>query len=142
MLKIKKLSDKGIIPTRSNDNDAGLDLYASRFASIMPLGGAQKVPTAIAIELPRNTVGLIWPRSKLSTRYKQMVLAGVIDQDYRGEIMVTLINFGSNQLYIHPGDKIAQLIIQPFYAPQIVVVDELGESERGEKGINCEDLRL
>lgn len=142
VLKVKKLSEYAKIPTRNNPTDGGLDLYASRNIIITPHGGSAKIPTGIAIQLPENTVGQIWPRSKISRSFKSLILGGVIDCGYRGEIMVALMNNSSKAMFISAGDKIAQLLIHPLSMFEPVEVEELDDSQRGVKGINDADLRL
>jgi len=84
--------------------------------------------------IPVGNVGLIWDKSGLSRKQGLKVLGGVIDSGYRGEIVITLINLGNKKYEIKKGDKIAQMLIQPVHSVEIVEVDSLDDTARGEKG--------
>lgn len=141
-MKIKLLRPEGLAPERSSEHAAGYDLRAAIHsnAEVHVLGGeVVKIPTGFAIEIPIGHVGLIFPRSGLGTR--GLVLAnatGVIDSDYRGEVMVALHNRnifeGDEDFTIKHGDKIAQLVIVPCRQDPIQVVEHLSETIRGEGG--------
>lgn len=142
MTMVKKLHDDAVIPERSNTGDAGLDLVTIDAATIQPRGGSAKLRTGLAFQIPHGFAGFIWPRSKLSVKYKQLVLAGVVDSGYRGEVMISVINQGNNVMEIRKGDRVAQMVIQPVSLLNVVEVDELDDTERGGKGVNDTDLRL
>ncbi len=134
-LKIKKLKSDALLPVRANPTDAGLDLYALHDQNIAWSTSA-KIETGIAIALPKGTVGLIFDRSSLGIKGVSR-LAGVIDQAYRGEIIVALSNTASKNretIEIKRGDKIAQLLIVPILTPEVIEVDELDQTDRGIKG--------
>ena len=122
-----------MIPTRANETDAGLDLYANNSCKIGVLERSL-VSTGIAIEIPTGYVAHIAPRSGLAFKYGIDVLAGVIDSSYRGEIKIILINYGDVYFYVETGDKIAQLLIQPVALWMPVEVDQLLETSRGANG--------
>ena len=142
-IDVKKLHPDAIIPTKANKTDAGWDLYAVEDARLTAHTRAT-VKTGIAIQMPDNYVGLIWPRSGLSVKKGIDVLAGVIDAGYRGEIMVCLLNtnrrtedfYGEafGDVVIKKGDKIAQIIFQKLEPTFMNEVKELSDTERGEKG--------
>lgn len=141
-LKIKYVSDKigkEIEPPHyASDGAAGMDLSACINAPISLKAHTQRViPTGIAIELPSNEyVALVYIRSSLGFK-KGITLSnsvGVIDSDYRGEIMVSLNNLSDKDYMIMPGERIAQLIITPVYIPDIEICNELSETKRGEGG--------
>ena len=140
-IKVSKLHPDAIIPTRNNPADAGLDLHILE-GGLLPPGHRVQFKTGIAIDIPEGYVGLIWSRSKLSTQKGIQVLAGVVDAGYRGDISVVLYNSGYEPVVFNAGDKLAQLLIQEVSLTELELVDELPESVRGTKGINCEDLRL
>jgi dUTP pyrophosphatase len=117
----------GKIPTRKNPTDAGLDLYSKRDIFLRK-GEPVSIPTGVKIELPPNTFGLIKPKS----RHSFTIGAGVIDEGYRGEIIVMIIPNGNS--YIKKGDPIAQLVVIPILYPKIQVVDDLSKTSRGETG--------
>lgn len=134
-LQIKRLVPDAQLPTRAHTTDAGFDLYSPIGVNIS-VGATVTIPTKLAISLPENTVGLIYPRSSLGTRHG-IVLAntvGVIDSGYRGEIMLVVTNHGDSPYTIHSGDRIAQMIVTPYIAPDVVEVDELGTTDRGGGG--------
>ena len=94
------------------------------------------VPTGLAVAIPEGHVGLVAPRSGLAARHGLGVVnaPGVIDAGYRGEVMVILVNHGTDPVTLERGDRIAQLIVVPFVTPVFEDVDELPESVRGEEG--------
>ena len=135
LLPVKKLDPKAQLPTRAHDTDAGFDLYSPIGVNIS-VGATVTIPTKLAISLPENTVGLIYPRSSLGTKHG-IVLAntvGVIDSGYRGEIMLVVTNHGDRPYTIHTGDRVAQLIVTPYYAPNVIEVADLEASDRGTGG--------
>ncbi len=136
-VNIKKLNDDAIIPTYGSANAAGADLYACIDAplTIAP-GHTCFVPTGIAIEIPDNYAGLIYARSGLASK-KGLAPAnkvGVIDSDYRGEIMVALHNHGKDSVAIEPRERIAQLVITPYISAVFNQVEELDKTQRGAGG--------
>ena len=132
-MQVTRLHPDAIIPTRGSEHAAGLDLYADHGDTINP-GKRVLIGTGIAIALWPGTVGLIWPRSGLATRHGVDLLAGVVDADYRGEVRVALINHGAEPVDIEPGDRIAQLLIQPLAMVEVEEADELPETVRGKDG--------
>lgn len=142
MIKFKLQQPDAKLPTKGSDEAAGLDLYACENIDI-PAGKSAKINTGVCMEIPSGYVGLIWPRSKISTRFNIDILAGVVDSDYRGEIQIALINHGDKPFEVRTGDKIAQMLIQRhFNYFDIEQVDQLSESRRGKQGINSTDTRL
>ena len=132
-LYIQRLTNTAKIPTRATDRAAGLDLYADAKVTIFP-GDRALVPTGIAVAIDPGQAGFIWPRSGMATKFGMDTGAGLIDEDYRGEIRVLLFNHGDDPYYVEQGDRIAQLVIQPVMKPTIYDVAELPETERGENG--------
>ena len=142
MINITLLSTSAKIPTRGSDESAGLDLYTVDSVTI-PAGHRALLKTGLSMSMPKNYVGLIWPRSKLAAKMGIDVLAGVVDSDYRGEVMISLLNTGLDTVEIRTGDKVAQMIIQRHYSDmKINVVDELDKTMRGKAGVNCSENRL
>jgi dUTP pyrophosphatase len=123
----------GSLPQYGSEGAAGADLTASSEVVLAP-GGRSAVPTGIHVEIPSDHVGLIWPRSGLAVRHGIDTLAGVIDSDYRGEIKVVLVNHGTEQVRIAPGDRIAQLLVQRVERAAFVRGDDLAPTGRGEGG--------
>ena len=135
-LACRKLTEGARLPTRANDGDAGLDLYASESASLGP-GERASVGTGIAIEVPPGHAGLVLPRSGLAARHGISLVnsPGLIDAGYRGEVRVLLLNTDRGEAFeIAPGDRIAQLLITPFAELEPAEVAELATSARGENG--------
>ena len=137
MLKVKKLKENAIIPTRGTSESAGLDLYAllESPAEIKPREIVM-ISTGFAIELMKGTAGFIFGRSSLGAKHGicPANAVGVIDSDYRGEIKVSLINNSNESYTINPGDRIAQLVIMKVELPEVLQCDDLSESERGSGG--------
>lgn len=136
-MKIKLLDKNAKIPFRGSNMAAGYDLYSAEEA-IIPAGDCRLISTGIALEIPNNYFGGIFPRSGTAVK-RGLRLAncvGVIDADYRGEVRVPLYNDSSVPQKIELNERIAQLIILPFATTEYEVVDELSDTERGEGGFN------
>ena len=137
MLPIHKLRPTARLPERASEGAAGLDLFADLDAPVSLAPGAfALVPTGIAIALPRDHEGQVRPRSGLAAKHGVTVLnaPGTIDEDYRGELKVVLINHGPRAFEIASGDRIAQLVIAKIERPTVVEVDSLDATGRGEGG--------
>lgn len=129
-IKLKRINDKAIIPTKAHATDAGFDLYAT---SCHYDNGVVVYGTGIAVEIPQGYVGLVFPRSSIvNTNLTLSNSVGVIDSGYRGEIMAKFRKGGSTTYKV--GDRIAQLIIIPYPEVEFEEVDELSESDRGVGG--------
>ena len=134
-LKVKRLNPSAIWPSYAHEGDSGLDLSATENMVLSP-GGSALIKTGIAIVLPEGTEGQLRPRSGLALKSCVTVLnsPGTIDQGYRGEIGVILINHGESPFTVQPGMKIAQLVIVPRLQVDVVDTDELEDSGRGTSG--------
>ncbi|KIW76656.1 deoxyuridine 5'-triphosphate nucleotidohydrolase [Fonsecaea pedrosoi CBS 271.37] len=132
-LLIRKLSADASTPTRGSAFAAGYDLYASKPITI-PARGKALVSTDLSIATPEGTYGRIAPRSGLAAKHFIDTGAGVIDADYRGEVKVLLFNHGEADFRVNKGDRIAQLVLERIYTPEVVEVDNLEESVRGAGG--------
>ncbi|CZT17773.1 related to dUTPase [Ramularia collo-cygni] len=132
-LQVKLLSSTAQPPTRGSAFAAGYDLYASK-ASTIPARGKVLVDTDISIAVPAGTYGRVAPRSGLASKHSIDVGAGVIDADYRGPLKVLLFNFGDADFEVAVGERVAQLIVERIYTPEVVVVQDLEESVRGAGG--------
>jgi dUTP pyrophosphatase len=141
MIKIKLLNNDAKPPVRGSDKAAGLDLRSVENAVILP-GVSATLKTGLSISVGDGNVGLIWPRSKLGAKKNIQVLAGVIDSDYRGEVMIALLNSGDRPFEVFKGDKIAQLIIQQCDTSEYTIVESLDETDRGSDGINSDEMRI
>ncbi len=136
-VNIKKLNDNAVIPTYGSEYAAGADLYAciEDTVTIEP-GETKLIPTGLAMELPIGYAGLIYARSGLASK-KGLAPAnkvGVVDSDYRGEVMVALHNHSNVSASIDPKERIAQLVITPYIAAIFNTVESLEDTARGEGG--------
>lgn len=138
VLKIKKVRDDAKVPNRATTGSAGLDLCACIDEPITLEDGATAlIPTGIAIALPSAEYGaFVFPRSGIAVKHGIGLLnsVGVIDSDYRGEIMVGVINQISTPYTIQPGERVAQMVIMPVSMMPIEEVSDLDETERGAGG--------
>ena len=134
-LEVQLLHPAARAPERSRPGDAGYDLRAVAPVDLGP-GERAKVPTGIALALPAGVCGLVVPRSGLASREGVAPFLGLIDPNFRGELCVTLVNTADEPFRAEPGDRIAQLLLLPFWAPALAVVDELPPSpdDRGTAG--------
>ena len=137
LINIKKLDPAAVIPTYGSDFAAGADLYALIDGPVEFAPNETKlIHTGISMEIPEGFAGLIYARSGLASK-KGLAPAnkvGVVDADYRGEIMVALHNHSTDTVSIEPMERIAQLVITPFLKAVYTEVDELNETVRGEGG--------
>ncbi|MDR1254355.1 MAG: dUTP diphosphatase [Oscillospiraceae bacterium] len=137
-IEIFKKNDKAKIPQKATACSAGWDLFACLDHELTLFSGDTfLVPTGVAAALPSSDyVGLIFARSGLGAKFGVSLPngVGVIDSDYRGEIFVSLKNFGKNNYVISPGDRIAQLVVLPICNFPLVEVSSLSNTERGESG--------
>ena len=136
-VKIKKLDKNATVPTYGSQFSAGADLYYAGSEPLTVNGGETVlVHTGVAMEIPEGLVGLVFARSGLASK-RSLAPAnkvGVIDSDYRGEIMVALHNHSDVSVTVEGGERIAQIAIVPFIKADFTVVDELSETVRGEGG--------
>lgn len=138
LLKIKKLKENAKVPSRGTQGSAGFDLCACIDEPITLNGGdTALIPTGIAIALPSADYGaFVFPRSGIAVKHGIGLLnsVGVIDSDYRGEIMVGVINQKRESYTIEPGERIAQMVIMPVSMMPVEEVEELDETDRGAGG--------
>ena len=137
LVKVQKLKSNAKMPTYGSTEAAGADLYACIDAPMqIEAGQTVLIPTGIAIELPLNTVGLVYARSGLATKSNLAPAnkVGVIDSDYRGEIFIALFNHGKRTQIIEPQDRIAQLVVTPYITATFEEADSLNSTARGEGG--------
>ena len=134
-LRIRRLRPDAIIPAYAHPGDAGLDLHACEDVALDP-GVACLVPTGVAIELPEATEAQVRPRSGLALKHSVTVLntPGTIDEGYRGEVGVVLINHGPTTFQVTRGMRIAQLVVQKRWTVEVVEVDGLTDTTRGAGG--------
>jgi dUTP pyrophosphatase len=135
-LRVIKLKDNAVIPTRAHPGDAGLDLYSTEIAHLGP-GERWSVGTGIALQIPDGHAGLVLPRSGLAREHGIALVnaPGLIDAGYRGEVRVLLLNTDpAETVRIEAGARIAQLVVTPVAIAAPVEVTELSDSARGDGG--------
>lgn len=135
-VELRRLDPGLPLPSYALPGDAGADLFAREDVTLAP-GERRLVPTGLAVAVPEGFVGLVHPRSGLAHRHGVSIVnaPGTVDSGYRGELLVNLVNTDrSEPVTLRRGDRVAQLLIQPIVRAAFVEVDELGESERGDRG--------
>ncbi len=135
LLKVKKLDPEAHLPHYAHPGDAGLDLFSVQETLLAP-GDSTMIKTGISIELPPNTEGQVRPRSGLAVKHQITVLntPGTIDEGYRGEVCVILINHGKTAFQVEKGMKIAQLVVKPVLTVAVEEVADLSDTSRGAGG--------
>lgn len=137
-IKIKRLTETATIPTKGSTGAAGFDLYADTTMESSPVypGETKMVSTGIALEIPEGYFGAIYARSGLATKQglRPANCVGIIDCDYRGEIMVALHNDSPSPRYIGAHERIAQLVIQPYPNVDFIEAENLDDTNRGAGG--------
>ncbi|KAL5558064.1 hypothetical protein UlMin_034275 [Ulmus minor] len=131
--RVKKLSEKAVVPSRGSPLSAGYDLSSAKETKV-PARGKALVPTDLSIAVPEGTYARIAPRSGLAWKHSIDVGAGVIDADYRGSVGVILFNHSDVDFEVKEGDRIAQLIIEKIITPDVVEVEDLDSTVRGSGG--------
>lgn len=143
IINIKKLDQKAIIPTRGSKCAAGLDLYAhlTDGSQRVPAGKTRKIGTGVAVEIPDGYFGAIFARSGLATKrgLRPANCVGVIDSDYRGELIVSLHNDNGSTETVRNGDRIAQFVVLPYLDVEWNEVQELNDTDRGDQGFGSSD---
>ena len=142
-VKFKKLTPNAIVPTYGTEFSAGADLYSGMTEPVIVVvkyfninKNLEFIKTGIAMEIPEGLVGLVYARSGMACK-KGLAPAnkvGVIDSDYRGELMVALHNHSQSPVTVEPGDRIAQLVLTPYITAEFVEAEELSDTVRGDGG--------
>lgn len=127
-----KLDDGAFVPTRAHETDAGLDLYAMDTSAIMPYN-SKTFDTGVHLEIPEGYVGDIKSKSGMMV-YNNIITDGTVDCGYTGSIRVKLFNLGSTAYWVERGQKIAQIVIKKIITPDLEIVEELEDTERGTGG--------
>ena len=136
-IAVKKLNEKAVLPTYGSAFSAGADLYALCDEELVFAPNETKfVHTGLAMEIPEGYAGLIYARSGLACKrgLAPANKVGVVDADYRGEIMVALHNHSQSEQKIAPGERIAQIVVTPFLKAEYELCEELSDTVRGEGG--------
>ena len=137
LVPVKKLRENAVLPSRGSAAAAGADLYACLDAeAVLVPGETLLVPTGLSLEIPDGFVGLVFARSSVASKrgLAPANKVGVIDSDYRGELLVALYNHGAVPQMIAPGERIAQLVIVPYLAADYTEAETLSETARGSGG--------
>ena len=132
-VELKRLDRDMPLPSYAHEGDAGFDLVAREEVTIAP-GERVQVPTGIALHIPDGYVGLVWDKSGLSHKHGLKTLGGVVDAGYRGEVMVGLVNLGTEPYTLERHHKVAQMLIQKVEQATLEIVDSLDDSTRGTGG--------
>ena len=141
-LKVKRLTETAKLPVKNQEGDMGYDIFSDEDITLTT-NNKDKISTGIAIELPKGYGAFLVGRSGLTSKTLLRINLGVIDNGYRGElhIMNDIIYKGSNEtVRIEKGDKIAQMIILPIFDGEVVEVDEVSETDRGDKGFGSSGI--
>ncbi|MGZ5422986.1 MAG: dUTP diphosphatase [Candidatus Aminicenantales bacterium] len=137
-LKVKRIHPEAKLPVYGHPGDAGLDLFSVVDRDLAP-GEVLAVPTGIQMAVPAGHVGLVWDKSGISLKGVHR-LAGVIDAGYRGEVQVVMINLGAAPFALKRGMKIAQLLVQPVAAVEVIECEALDDTSRGQGGFGSTGL--
>ena len=138
-VKVKKLNPEAMLPNYAHEGDAGLDFYSCEDTIIYP-NERKLVSTGISMEFPKGYVALVWDKSGIASKKGVETMAGVIDCHYRGEIKILLHNNDKEPYEIKKSQKIAQILIQPVERVNIIEVNELTSTQRGEGGFGSTGL--
>lgn len=137
-VRIKKLRENAVVPTYGSEFAAGADLYAAvEEAVTIEANETKLIPTGLAMEIPVGYAGLVYARSGLASKrgLAPANKVGVIDSDYRGEVMVALHNHGTEAQTIEAGERIAQMVIAPYVTANFILSDSLDDTVRDRKSV-------
>ena len=135
-IAVTRVRDEAVLPSRAYDGDAGFDLAACESVTLAP-GERAAVSTGLAVEIPDGYAGFVQPRSGLAARHGITIVnsPGLVDSGYRGEVLIVLLNTDRHEAFsVEPGMRIAQLVILPVPAVELLEVEQLAESQRGARG--------
>ena len=141
-LKVKKLNQDAKLPNFAHKGDAGMDVYSIEEA-VIKSGETKLIKTGISIELPERTEAQMRPRSGLALKNSITLLnsPGTMDEGYRGEIGVIMINHGKDDFKVEKHMKIAQMVVKPIFDINVVEIEELSDTDRGEGGFGSTGLK-
>ena len=138
ILQVVKITDKATLPSKAYRNSAGHNLYSAYDYKIPPQG-KEKIMTDIRVKVPEGTYGRIAPKSGPAMQNHISIGAGVIDEDYTGNLSILVFNLSNSEFDIKTGDSIAQLICERIAHPTLIEVSSLSQTERGEKGFGSSE---
>ena len=139
-IRIKKTHQEATIPKYALPDDAGMDFFALETTILLP-NERKAIATGISMAIPKGYVGLIWDKSGIAAKFGIKTMAGVIDSGYRGEIKIVMHNLSTEPYTFEKGTKVAQMLIQAVEQKNIVEVDNLEETERGQGGFGSTGLQ-
>ena len=139
-IRVKRLHADAQLPCHNRDGDAAMDIRSVE-SCVIKAGQKHIVHSGLAFEIPKGYAGLVWDRSGLAAKHDLHTMAGVLDSNYRGELMIVLKNLSDNDFEVSVGDRIAQLLVQPVQEIEVEESDELSDTERGEKRFLSSGLR-
>ncbi|KAK9896876.1 dUTP diphosphatase [Cystobasidium minutum MCA 4210] len=130
---VQRTKEHAKLPTRGSSHAAGYDLYAAEEKTV-PARGKALISTGLIIAVPEGTYGRVAPRSGLASKFMIDTGAGVIDEDYRGEVFVLLFNHAETDYQVSVGDRVAQLVLERIATPEVTEVESMAETVRGAGG--------
>lgn len=131
LVHVKRTDKRAQMPVYAHASDAGMDIFTLERVEI-PAGERVMVPTGLSFAIPEGYVGLIWDKSGVAAKRGVTMLAGVLDSGYRGEVTLVALNTSKETQTFGEGEKITQILIQPITQPELVEVEELDDTQRGE----------
>ena len=134
------MSENAALPRYAKPGDAGMDFYSNEELTILP-NERKLVSTGISMAIPEGYVGLIWDKSGIATKHGIKTMAGVIDSGYRGEVKILVHNLSDQVHKIEKNTKVAQMLIQPIECREVIEVEELDQTERGEEGFGSTGIK-
>ncbi len=137
---VKKLHLEAKLPSYAHPGDAGMDLFSAEDIAINS-GERIVCKTGVAMQIPEGYAGLIWDKSGIAAKNGIKTMGGVIDSGYRGEIGIVMQNLSKDVYNIKKGEKIAQMLIQRVESPEIVEVEELSDTSRGDGGFGSTGIK-
>ena len=140
-IKVKRLTETAKLPVRAHDTDSGADIFSDGMVHVIEPGQRRLIVTGIAATVEPGYDIQFVDKSGLALHHGITVLGGLIDESYRGELMVVLLNTGSEPYIVAPHSKLTQLVVRPVLYPEIVEVDELDETVRGEGGFGSTGIK-
>ena len=143
-IEIKKLNDRALLPSRGSEQAAGWDLYSNnQEAVLIDAHATAMIGTGLSMAIPNGYFGAVYARSGLATKQglRPAICVGVIDSDYRGEIIVSLHNDTNESKTINPKERIAQLVVMPYLAVEFEEKNELEDTLRGTNGFGSTGLK-
>ena len=132
-LQVQKLDPSAKLPSYAYEGDAGMDLFSLEDLRILS-GEKAAIRTGLKFAIPKGYAGFVWDKSGLAAKHHLKTMAGVIDSNYRGELLVVLTNLGREMYKVEKGSKVAQLVIKPVANPEIEETEIQDETDRGERG--------